>query len=149
MIKRKVVTTLIATPLSVLVIFAVFFGEWRQPLELIVMTGTFSVWLSPFILLYAVPVTFLSDFISKRLTGNSRTFLAFVVHLFFGVLFGFIIPMNTEFSFFGGEIDSAFIFASITALFFWIIDEILRKTTIKCKLCLARQAPAGACQTEH
>jgi len=132
MIKRKVVTSLTATPLSLLIIFAIFFGEWRQPLELIVMSGTFSIWLSPFILLYAVPVTFLSDFITKRLTGNCRTFLALIVHLFFGVLFGFIIPLDSEFSFFGGEIDSAFIFASITALFFWIIDEIIRKrTTIK------------------
>ncbi|MDL4840240.1 hypothetical protein [Aquibacillus rhizosphaerae] len=58
MIKRKVITTLLATPLSLLVIFGVFFAEWARPIELIVMTGTFSVWISPFILFYVVPITF-------------------------------------------------------------------------------------------
>jgi hypothetical protein len=127
MIKRKIITTLLATPLSLLVIFGVFFGEWEQPLELIMMTIAFGLWLSPFILLYGVPVTFLSDYVSRRLKGTARTLTAFMVHLFFGILFGFIAPMDEHFSLFGIEIGIATIFASITALFFWIIDELLRR----------------------
>jgi hypothetical protein len=135
MIERKVVTTLLATPLSLLVIFAVFFGEWRQPVELIVMSGAFSLLISPYILLYGVPVTFLSDYVGKRITRKMRMPLAFIFHLFFGVIFGFIFPMNSNVSVFGVAVDSAFIFASITALLFWTIDEILRGLMFKSNSC--------------
>ena len=131
MIKRKIATTLIATPLSLLVIFAVFFGEWRQPLELIVMTGTFSLWISPFILLYGVPVTFLSDYVSMPLSEKNRILFAFIIHLLFGILFGFIFPMNAQLPFSGVMFEVAFVFATIVALFFWSTDEILRKIVLR------------------
>ncbi|MFD2446948.1 hypothetical protein ACFSO7_23705 [Bacillus sp. CGMCC 1.16607] len=128
MVKRKLITTLLAPPLSLAFIFAVFFGEWKQPLELIVMTGMFSLILSPYILFYGIPVTFLSDYVSKNLTGNIRAFFALIVHLFFGVMFSFIFPSNASSPLFRGGVDSAIIFGSITALFFWTIDEILRRS---------------------
>ncbi|MFS0673527.1 hypothetical protein [Ornithinibacillus sp. 179-J 7C1 HS] len=140
MIKRKIVTTLLATPMSLIVIFAVFFGEWKQPFELVTMTAMFSIYLAPFIILYAIPVTFLSDYVGRRFVGNVRVSVAFMVHLVFGVLFGFIFPSNASFSLYGVEIDTAIIFASITALLFWTIDELLRKNnfqeTIFSKCCL-------------
>ncbi|WP_407268297.1 hypothetical protein [Radiobacillus sp. PE A8.2] len=127
MIKRKIVTVLLATPVSLLLIFSLFFGEWRQPFELIVMTGMFSLFISPFIILYGVPVTFLSDYLGKQLTGNVRILIAFIVHLFFGVSFGIIFKMGSEISLFVVEVNVASIFATITALIFWAIDELLRK----------------------
>ncbi|MGP4042071.1 hypothetical protein ACTWP4_19515 [Gracilibacillus sp. D59] len=131
MVKRKVITTLLATPLSLLVIFGLFFGEWQHPVELIVMTGAFGLWISPIILLYGVPITFLSDYISKRFTGNVRALTAFIVHLSFGILFGLIAPMDGQFLLIGTEVNATTIFASITALFFWVIDELLRRKNRK------------------
>ncbi|GEM_PF-1673562 len=131
MIKRKILTVLLATPLSLLFIFAVFFGEWEQPLDLIVMTGVFSLWVSPITLLYGLPVSFLSDFVGKRLQGRVRSLTALFVHLFFAVLFGFIVPMNGSLPIFSGEVDFSVIFATIVALFFWIVDEWLRKRKMR------------------
>jgi hypothetical protein len=134
MVKRKFFTTLLATPISLLFIFAVFFGEWKQPFELLVMTGMYSLIFSPYVILYGVPVTFLSDYVAKRLTGNMRVLVAFTFHFIFGILFGIIFPFDVSFSLFGAEIDLAIISASITALFFWAIDELLRKNRIQKKL---------------
>jgi hypothetical protein len=126
MIKRKIFTTLLATPISLMLIFAVFFGEWKQPFELVTMSAMFSFFIAPYILLYALPVSFLSDYIGKRLVGNARVSVAFAVHLVFGVVFGFVFPSNASFPLYGVEIDTAIIFASITALLFWAVDEWLR-----------------------
>ncbi|SES03220.1 hypothetical protein SAMN04487944_115129 [Gracilibacillus ureilyticus] len=134
MIRRKLITTLLATPLSLLIIFGVFFGEWKQPVELVIMTVTFGLWVSPFILLYGVPVTFLSDFATKRLRGGKRTITAFFIHLCFGILFGFIFPMGIDFSLIGIKLNLASISAMITALFFWGIDELLRRKKVKSKV---------------
>ncbi|SES63688.1 hypothetical protein SAMN05216389_101184 [Oceanobacillus limi] len=139
MIKRKILTMLFAIPVSLFVIFAVFFGEWKQPFELVVMTGAFSLILSPIIILYGAPVSFLSEYLSKRFTANKRIAVAFVIHILFGVAFGIIFPFDASFSLFGVKMDLAIIFASITALFFWAIDELLRKnnfhTRLRCKCC--------------
>jgi hypothetical protein len=126
MILRKVVTTLLATPLSLLVIFGVFFGEWRDSTELIVVTVTLGLWLLPTLLLYGVPVTFLSDYVSKEFTGNVRPLIALILHLCFGLLFGLIAPIDLELSFSGTEVNAAITSASITSFFFWVIDELLR-----------------------
>ncbi len=127
MIKRKLITTLLATPISLLLIFSIFFGEWRQPLDLLVMTGIFSLFISPYIILYGVPVTFLSDYLGKQLTGHLRFFVACIAHLFFGVLFGFIFKMGSVISLFVVEVNEASIYGAITAFIFWAIDELIRK----------------------
>ncbi|MBM7661036.1 hypothetical protein JOC85_001808 [Bacillus mesophilus] len=126
MIKRKVLTTLLATPLSLLVICGVLFGEWERPFELIVMTGMLGLWISPLILLYGVPVTFLSDYVTKGLAGTARMLTACIVHLSFGILFGFVFRSDEQFLIFGIEVNVIIISASITALFFWVIDELFR-----------------------
>ncbi len=103
MIKRKIITTLLATPFSLFLIFSIFFGEWRQPLELVVMTGMFSLFISPYVILYGVPVTFLSDYLSRKLK-RARIYVAFIVHIFFGALFAFITNSSTLFPVFGIEV---------------------------------------------
>ncbi|MDL4840241.1 hypothetical protein [Aquibacillus rhizosphaerae] len=56
-----------------------------------------------------------------------RALAAFTVHLLFGILFGLIGPMDGQFSLFGTEVNATTIFASIIALFFWVIDELIRR----------------------
>ncbi|WP_228409452.1 hypothetical protein [Radiobacillus deserti] len=126
MLKRKIIATLLATPLSLLFIFAVFFGEWSQPLELLGMSIFYSFFVSPFYLLYGLPITFLSDYIGKRLLGKKRIIQSFVIHVLFGALFGLFFPSHATLLIAGREIDTFVIFGSISGVSYWIIDEMLR-----------------------
>ncbi|TDQ40724.1 hypothetical protein [Aureibacillus halotolerans] len=145
MFKRKLITAVFATPLGLMFIFALFFGEWQRPLELLSMSFMISLWVAPFIVLYGVPVSFLSDFIGRRLQESIRRTVACGVHLIFGVLFGFVYPMNVQHSILGVEIDRGSLYATTVALFFWIIDELLRKWTFPSR-CYARFASRFPCK---
>ncbi|MBM7573420.1 hypothetical protein [Aquibacillus albus] len=127
MIKRKVITVILATPISLMLIFGVFFGEWKNPLELVVMSGMISFLVAIPVLGYGVPVTFLSDYVTKKLRGKLRSFTAFLIHIFFGSVFGLLFPMNSHFPVLDYNVDAAIISALIVSLFFWITDEVLRK----------------------
>ncbi|WP_419962342.1 hypothetical protein [Psychrobacillus sp. BM2] len=90
MIKRKAITFFIATILSITFILIYIFGEWERPFELISMIGFYSLLFSPIILVYGVPVTFLSDYLTKRFKGFKRVILALLTHLFFGMFYTFV-----------------------------------------------------------
>ncbi|HIW35152.1 MAG TPA: hypothetical protein IAA29_20465 [Candidatus Paenibacillus intestinavium] len=83
----------------------------------VLFTGAF-----PFVLLIGVPVSFLSDYLTKSLNGKPRNIVALLIHSIFGLLAGLVI------SFFLFE-KSLFIVVVtiIAALIFWLVDEILRK----------------------
>lgn len=81
------------------------------------LTGAF-----PFVILIGVPVSFLSDYLTKNLNGKSRNIVALFIHSIFGLLAGLVI------SFFLFE-KSVFIVVVtiVAAIIFWLVDEILRK----------------------
>ncbi|TQR19431.1 hypothetical protein [Psychrobacillus vulpis] len=134
MIKRKVITFFIATILSITFILIFVFGEWERPLELIPMIGIYSLLFSPIIFIYGVPITFLSDYITKRFIGIKRGVFALIIHLFFGMVYTFIyglifesIDFFTEFrNYWVGEGELNFIAGIVTSFFFWTVDEVLR-----------------------
>ncbi|PKR78287.1 hypothetical protein CEY16_00580 [Halalkalibacillus sediminis] len=128
MIKRKVLTSLLATPLSLMVIFVVMFGEWKDPLELVVMSLMFCLFLAPYILFYAIPATLISDYITRKLNGLRRTGVALCVHLIFGMSFVLILSIfNTVRE---SEVEIVFISGVVVAIFFWVIDEIVRRKNV-------------------
>ncbi|MBU9719916.1 MULTISPECIES: hypothetical protein [Bacillaceae] len=124
--KRKLTTALIATPVSLLLILTVFFDAWMHPFELVVLTALYTLIISPFILLYGIPVTYLSDFARKK-SRKAKSLIALFVHMIFAIIFGFVYPMNWPTPLFGMEVDIAFLSAITVALFLWITDEALRK----------------------
>ncbi|KAB8138068.1 hypothetical protein F9U64_06370 [Gracilibacillus oryzae] len=126
MIKRKLLMTLVASPLSMFVIVAAFFDVWQWPLGMLMLTGIGVLMASPYILLYGVPVSFFSDFISKRFIGRVRMLIAFLVHILFAFLFGLIGVLNNNIPLLGLEVDAGIVFAVIVAFFFWLVDELLR-----------------------
>lgn len=135
MIKRKAITFFIATILSITFILIFIFGEWERPLELIPMIVTYSLLFSPIILVYGVPVTFLSDYLTKGFKGFKRVFLALLIHLVFGMfytlVYGIIFESSDFFSNFNnywlGEGELNFIAGIMTSFFFWAVDEVLRR----------------------
>lgn len=134
MIKRKVITFVIATILTITFVLAFIYGEWRNPYEFFPMIGIYSLFFSPFFLLYGAPVTFFSDYITKRFTGVKRVVSAFIIHLVFGMSFTFIFVFFTttrnlfrDFdNYWGKGMDEFFIAATVASFLFWAIDEILR-----------------------
>ncbi|MCA0969238.1 hypothetical protein LCM20_01385 [Halobacillus litoralis] len=131
MLKRKILTTIIATPLSLLIIFAMFFGEWSMPLEVLAMSFTFALWLSPIVILYGVPMTLLSDLVSGKFFKRYRRTAAFLIHIAAGFLFGFIAPMDHHV--WGEVVNGTLIFATLAAIAFWAIDEWLRPKKVNQK----------------
>ncbi|MBD8071631.1 hypothetical protein [Bacillus sp. PS06] len=78
------------------------------------LTGAF-----PFVLLIGVPVSFLSDYLTKNLNGKKRYTKAFFIHIIFGVLAGLVISFYFEGLF-------LVVITIIGALIFWLVDEFLR-----------------------
>lgn len=76
----------------------------------------------PFVLLIGVPVSFLSDYVSKKLKGIRRNIVALLIHSVFGLIAGLVI------SFYLFEKHLFIVVVTIIAsIIFWIVDEVLRK----------------------
>lgn len=123
MIIRKIITTIIATIISMTLLLFVLFDEGLGFGFVITALFTSAMFL-PFILLYGVPVTFFSDYVTNRFTGGKRSLLAFAVHLLFGIGFPFILELFVEMS--EIEFQEYFMGAVTFSFFFWVVDEVLR-----------------------
>ncbi|MEH7226753.1 hypothetical protein V7112_23390 [Bacillus sp. JJ1566] len=82
--------------------------------------GVLLVSAAPFILLIGLPVSVLSDYLTKNLNGKQRNKKAFLIHIIFGLIIGLVL------SFFFEHL-LLIVITLIAALIFWIVDEILRK----------------------
>jgi len=80
----------------------------------VLFTGAF-----PFVLLIGVPVSFLSDYLTKNLNGIRRNIVAFLIHSIFGLIAGLVISSLLESLF-------IVVVTIIAAFVFWLVDEILR-----------------------
>jgi hypothetical protein len=95
----------------------------------------FGMYVFPFLLLYGMPSSIMSDVATCRLTGLIRMGLAFVMHIIFAVLFvaflrtwendRFYVEFQNLYS------DVLFIITVLIASLFWCFDEILRREGIK------------------
>lgn len=109
------ITTLL-TGLFLTTYFSIMDGydEIFAPLG-VVLAGT-----SPFILLIGMPVSMLSDYLTKNLYSKRRYIKAFFVHIIFGLIIGLVISFLFEGIFY-------LISSLIASFIFWLVDEILRK----------------------
>ncbi|MFS0864867.1 hypothetical protein [Fredinandcohnia sp. 179-A 10B2 NHS] len=81
----------------------------------VLLSGT-----APFILLIGLPVSILSDFLTKNLYSKQRLKMAFSIHSIFGLLFGVVLSFFFEHLF-------LIVITLIAAILFWVVDEFLRK----------------------
>ncbi|NEU31357.1 hypothetical protein GN156_11345 [bacterium LRH843] len=82
--------------------------------------GVLLVGAAPFILLMGLPVSLLSDYLTKNLNGKQRYKKAFFIHIIFGLIFGLILSFFFEHLF-------LVILTIIAAFIFLLVDEFLRK----------------------
>lgn len=111
LISTTFLTALFLTILSVIL-------EGTNPLVIsMFITGAF-----PFILVIGVPVSFLSDCVTKKLDEKPRYIVALLIHSIFGLIAGLVIRYLFE--------NEGLLLVGITiiaACIFWLVDELLRK----------------------
>jgi hypothetical protein len=111
-----------------------------------------GMYILPILLIYGVPVSVFSDFVTYRLTGYIRGFIALLIHLSFAVLF-ILIPVlisnrewNTIFSDFYNLLDNYYFFflaSIISSIIFWFIDEFIRCNSIRTRCKKSRDKFCG------
>jgi hypothetical protein len=93
-----------------------------------------GMYLLPILLLYGVPSSILSDFVTKKLNGVIRGTLALLIHLFLATLF-ILLPILYEwervilFTDIKKFLDNYYFFlmtTTISSSIFWCLDEFFR-----------------------
>lgn len=134
MLKRKVLTLIFASLLSILLIAAWFVYADGEELLAVFPMAFFISWIAiPVILLYGLPVSFISEKLTERFLNNQRICWSFIIHVLFGLGFVFIVGLLFEsqtllqdFNQFWRNYEIFFIASIITSVCFWLIDESLR-----------------------
>jgi len=129
MIIRKIVSSILA---CVLVMFIYFLIDQNG---FVIIIG---MYLFPILLIYGVPASILSDFVTKKVRAFHRGSLALLIHLFFAALFVLIPTLFSEWErdLLLSDIRSLFynfyfITAILSSSLFYCIDEFLRSKMVK------------------
>ncbi|MBD7943237.1 hypothetical protein H9650_03825 [Psychrobacillus sp. Sa2BUA9] len=140
---RKLVSAVMA---CVLVMFIYFIEEQTGFVFII------GIYLFPILLIYGVPVSILSDFVTKKLRGFFRDSIALFIHLFLAALFVMIPILFSEWerelliSDTSNLFDNFFFITSLLSSFlFYCLDEFLRSQLAKYlhqKILLSKRAKA-------
>ena len=140
---RKLVSAVMA---CVLVMFIYFIEEQTGFVFII------GMYLFPILLIYGVPVSILSDFVTKKLRGFFRGSIALFIHLFLAALFVMIPILFSEWerelliSDTSNLFDNFFFITSLLSSFlFYFLDEFLRSQLAKYlhqKILLSERAKA-------
>ncbi|MFJ7935645.1 hypothetical protein [Sporosarcina sp. NPDC096371] len=134
MLKRKILTLIFASLLSISLISSWFAYADGEELKALFPMAFFISWIAiPAILLYGLPVSFLSEKLTEQFSNNQRICWSFVIHVIFGFGFVFIAGLLFEsqtllwdFNQFWRSYEIIFIASIITSVCFWVIDESLR-----------------------
>lgn len=134
MIKRKVLTLLIASLISIILITLYFTLRDKEGLiGFFHMSILITYFVVPISILYGFPVSLLAERLSRAFTSTKRMGLSLLIHLSFGVsfifLFGFLFDNDYllhDFSNFWREYEWFFMASLLTSICFWVVDEIVR-----------------------
>ncbi|GEL78505.1 hypothetical protein [Tenuibacillus multivorans] len=113
MFRRKIYGFLITSLLTAIVLSSI-----ANPIG-VELTGFILVFATPIIFVCGVPVSLLSDFVTRLFFGKVRSIMAFIIHISFGSLYGFIL-------FSALEVEIYLYAAVISSIIFWLVDEVLR-----------------------
>lgn len=114
MIIRKLVSAIVA---CIMVMFISFLIE---PSGFVIMLG---MYLFPILLVYGLPSSILSDFVTKRMKGVIRGGIALVIHLLLASVFVLILFNYGE----AWVPFNLFLLLSLVSSFlFWSVDEFLK-----------------------
>ncbi|SDN14169.1 hypothetical protein SAMN05518871_103412 [Psychrobacillus sp. OK028] len=129
-----IIRKLVSAVMACVLIMLSFFLTAQKDLAIII-----GIYLFPILLIYGVPVSILSDFVTNKLISFHRVIFALIIHLFLATLF-----VVTPALFSGSEIfNFYFIISLFSSFLFYCIDEFLRsKLTIylRQKIFLSKRA---------
>lgn len=118
MILRKFLDFVLTTLLTGIILSFLFvITDGIQPF---LVLGVLLAGIFPFVLFIGVPVSFLSDYLTRNINGKQRYTKAFVIHMISGLTTGMIISFFFE----------GFLLVGVTvvaSILFWSMDELLRK----------------------
>ncbi|MBO8155089.1 MAG: hypothetical protein H0Z32_01400 [Bacillaceae bacterium] len=129
--KRRVFTVISATILSVsLISFWFIFTEGENITSFFQLALLIILYAFPVILLYGLPVSLLSEKITKGCSDRKRMWMSFIIHVSLGMGFIFIVGFIFEFRMLVTELSrfwqiyiDMFIASALTTIIFWAIDE--------------------------
>ncbi|MFJ7971545.1 hypothetical protein [Psychrobacillus sp. NPDC096389] len=123
MIIRKLFSGLLAGLMVLLIYFLL------EQSGFVILIGSY---LLPILLIYGVPASVVSDFITKKLSGLLRGILSLIIHLLFAISF-VLIPnlfLESERAILFSDLSSlnslVFVTALLSSSLLWCIDELLR-----------------------
>ncbi|MGP4071487.1 hypothetical protein ACTWQB_02910 [Piscibacillus sp. B03] len=131
--KRKLLISLITSIISVPIV-AYFFNDFIFPAHFGLL-GFVSLWVVPIILIYGIPVSFISDKVTQKKLGSKRMFYSLTIHLFLGTLFAYLFILIFDNRFIPSmahPVDRTLLLGSmVTAFVFWGVTEYLRLKSYK------------------
>ncbi len=145
MLKRKFLAFFFSSLISVLLI-TIGWGwslgaeiPFDSPISMISFIGFISLFVVPVNFIYGFPLSIQSDKITECFSGINHILLALIIHLFFGIAFGFIAgllihPSEYLLKHFYDFLESVqifFIASIVTSILFWLADEMLRLVSQK------------------
>ncbi|MCT2536046.1 hypothetical protein NC661_08995 [Aquibacillus koreensis] len=138
MLKRKLLTLIFATLLSISLLASWFVLTEGEELIAFFPMALFVSWIAiPAILLYGLPVSFLSEKLTKQFANRQRICWSLVIHVIFGIGFIFFIGLLfetqtvlTDFNQFWRSYGIIFMASILTSVCFWGVDESLRYCSI-------------------
>jgi len=130
--RRKVfaffLTVLLAIPIIGFCFMLIEGSSIRDVPGLIIFS---SMFVTPVILLYGVPVSILSDKISDRFIGMKRVLIALFIHVFFGISFPYFFILIADsraiLTHYNGGDLYVIATSALAAFLFWGMDETLRR----------------------
>lgn len=121
-VSNIIIRKFVSAVMACVMIMLSFFFTGQTALAIIV-----GFYLFPILLIYGVPASILSDFVTKRLRSFPRVIFALIMHLFLAALF-VVIPAL----FSGSQIfNFYFIISLLSSFLFYCIDEFLRSKFAK------------------
>ncbi|MEK4628937.1 MAG: hypothetical protein ABS944_07105 [Solibacillus sp.] len=130
MLFRIVIALLISTFITLTGVFGILFGEWKYPVELILMVVTFTFLFLPIILLYGTASFYLAELLSRRLNHSVKNIGKFVLILILAFATVVIFPAEMKIQFSTIAVDLTLIVALPLAIIAFFIDEFMHS---KCK----------------
>ncbi|QUG41950.1 hypothetical protein KD050_01215 [Psychrobacillus sp. INOP01] len=132
-VSRIIIRKLVSAVMTCVLVMLSFFFVGQTAFAIIV-----GMYLLPILLIYGVPASILSDFVTKKLGAFLRGFTAFFMHLFLASLFVVIPTLFSEWErdLLLSDIRSLFynfyfIISLLSSSLFYCIDEFLRSKLAK------------------
>jgi len=146
-VSHLIIRKLVSAAMTCILVMLSFFLSGETAFAIII-----GMYLFPILLIYGVPASILSDFVTKKLKGFLRVIFALLLHLFLAALFVVFPILFSEWErdlllsdFISKIFNFYFIISLLSSFLFYSMDEFLRSRLVKYlhqKILLSKRAKA-------